>query len=81
MWFHRTFRADGWLLCAQESPVAYGARGLARGQVFTAEGQLIDLDSDRRHSAPARNLPGVSHMLSELVGVAGFEPAASSSRT
>jgi len=41
MWFHRTFRADRWLLYAQESPVAYGARGLARGQVFTAEGKLV----------------------------------------
>jgi acyl-CoA thioesterase-2 len=41
MWFHRSFRTDRWLLYAQESPVAYGARGLARGQVFTAEGQLV----------------------------------------
>jgi len=41
MWFHRTFRADRWLLYAQESPVAYGARGLARGQVFTSEGDLV----------------------------------------
>ena len=41
MWFHRSFRADRWLLYAQESPVAYGARGLARGQVFTAEGDLV----------------------------------------
>jgi acyl-CoA thioesterase II len=41
MWFHRPFRADRWLLYAQESPVAYGARGLARGQVFTAEGELV----------------------------------------
>jgi len=41
MWFHRTFRADRWLLYAQESPVAYGGRGLARGQVFTAEGSLV----------------------------------------
>jgi acyl-CoA thioesterase II len=41
MWFHRSFRADRWLLYAQESPVAYGGRGLARGQVFTAEGQLV----------------------------------------
>ena len=36
MWFHRPFRADRWLLYAQESPVAAGARGLARGEVFTA---------------------------------------------
>jgi acyl-CoA thioesterase II len=41
MWFHRPFRADRWLLYAQESPVAYGARGLARGQVFTADGDLV----------------------------------------
>jgi acyl-CoA thioesterase-2 len=41
MWFHRSFRADRWLLYAQESPVAFGGRGLARGQVFTDEGQLV----------------------------------------
>ena len=41
MWFHRPFRADRWLLYAQESPAAAGARGLAFGQVFTAEGQLV----------------------------------------
>jgi acyl-CoA thioesterase II len=41
MWFHRPFRADRWLLYAQESPVASGARGLAHGQVFTAEGELV----------------------------------------
>jgi acyl-CoA thioesterase-2 len=41
MWFHRPFRADRWLLYAQESPVAAGARGLARGQVFTADGELV----------------------------------------
>jgi acyl-CoA thioesterase-2 len=41
MWFHRPFRADRWLLYAQESPFAGGARGLARGQVFTADGELV----------------------------------------
>jgi len=41
IWFHRPFRADRWLLYAQESPVACGARGLARGQVFTAAGELV----------------------------------------
>jgi acyl-CoA thioesterase-2 len=41
MWFHRPFRADRWLLYAQDSPVASGARGLVRGQVFTAEGDLV----------------------------------------
>lgn len=41
MWFHRPFRADEWLLYAQDSPSAYGARGLARGSVFNASGQLV----------------------------------------
>jgi acyl-CoA thioesterase-2 len=41
MWFHRPFRADQWLLYAQESPVAYGGRGLARGEVYTASGELV----------------------------------------
>jgi acyl-CoA thioesterase II len=41
MWFHRPFRADRWLLYAQESPIAYGGRGLARGQVFTEGGDLV----------------------------------------
>jgi acyl-CoA thioesterase-2 len=41
MWFHRPFRADRWLLYAQESPTAYGARGLAHGQVFTSSGELV----------------------------------------
>jgi acyl-CoA thioesterase II len=41
MWFHRPFRADRWLLYAQESPVAAGGGVLARGQVFTAEGDLV----------------------------------------
>ena len=30
MWFHRPFRADEWLLYAQESPAAHGARGFTR---------------------------------------------------
>ena len=41
MWFHRPFRADRWLLYAQDSPVASGTRGLAHGEVFTAGGELV----------------------------------------
>jgi acyl-CoA thioesterase-2 len=41
MWFHRPFRADRWLLYAQDTPNASGARGLARGEVFTQEGELV----------------------------------------
>jgi acyl-CoA thioesterase-2 len=41
MWFHRPFRADRWLLYAQDSPTASGARGLARGEVYTEDGKLV----------------------------------------
>ncbi|TDB85471.1 acyl-CoA thioesterase II [Actinomadura sp. KC216] len=41
MWFHRPFRADEWLLYYQDTPFAGGARGLARGQVFTRAGELV----------------------------------------
>jgi acyl-CoA thioesterase-2 len=41
MWFHRPFRVDEWLLYAIESPAAHGARGLARGRVFTQSGTLV----------------------------------------
>jgi acyl-CoA thioesterase II len=41
MWFHAPFRADDWLLYLQESPAASGARGLARGQVFSRDGRLV----------------------------------------
>jgi acyl-CoA thioesterase II len=41
MWFHRPFRADQWLLYDQESPAAHGARGLARGEIFTQSGELV----------------------------------------
>jgi acyl-CoA thioesterase II len=41
MWFHRPFRADRWLLYAQDSPSASDSRGLARGEVYTQEGELV----------------------------------------
>ncbi|MCP4006943.1 MAG: acyl-CoA thioesterase II [bacterium] len=41
MWFHRDFRADEWLLYAQDSPSASGARGFNRGSVFTRDGKLV----------------------------------------
>jgi acyl-CoA thioesterase-2 len=41
LWFHRPFRADDWLLYAQDSPSASGARGFARGLIFTREGTLV----------------------------------------
>jgi acyl-CoA thioesterase II len=41
MWFHRPFRADDWLLYAQDSPNASGGRGLSRGLVYTRDGTLV----------------------------------------
>lgn len=41
LWFHRPFRADEWLLYAQDSPAGGGARGFARGQIFSRSGALI----------------------------------------
>ena len=41
MWFHRDFRADEWLLYESASPAASGARGLATGRFWTADGRHI----------------------------------------
>lgn len=41
MWFHRPVRVDEWLLYSMESPSTSGARGLARGQIFTRDGVLV----------------------------------------
>jgi len=41
MWFHRPFRADDWLLYAQDSPSASGARGFNRGAIYTRDGILV----------------------------------------
>lgn len=40
MWFHREVRADEWLLYDAESPAAFGGRGLARGFIFSHDGEL-----------------------------------------
>ena len=41
MWFHRSARVDEWLLYATDSPSASGARGFARGSIFTRDGRLV----------------------------------------
>ena len=41
LWFHRQFKADEWLLYAQDSPNASAARGFARGLIFTQDGTLV----------------------------------------
>lgn len=41
MWFHEAMRVDRWWLYSQDSPAAGGARGLARGSIYTADGRLV----------------------------------------
>jgi len=41
MWFFRDFSFDDWLLFSAESPNTYGARGLAKGNIFTKDGILV----------------------------------------
>jgi acyl-CoA thioesterase-2 len=41
LWFHRPFRADEWLLYTQDSPSMHGARGFARGLIYSAGGVLV----------------------------------------
>ena len=41
LWIHRPFRADEWLLYAQDSPNLSGGRGFSRGLIFTRDGTLV----------------------------------------
>lgn len=41
MWFHRPPVLDDWLLYSQDSPSAFGGRGMTRGAIFTRSGTLI----------------------------------------
>ncbi len=41
VWFHQPFRADDWLLYAQDSPYSSAARAFCRGTVFTRDGRLV----------------------------------------
>ena len=41
MWFFRDFEFDDWMLFSAESPNAFGARGLSKGNIFTRDGKLV----------------------------------------
>lgn len=41
MWFERPFRADEWLLYANQSPSASGGRGLSTGRFYRQDGTLV----------------------------------------
>jgi acyl-CoA thioesterase II len=40
LWFHRAVRADDWLLYRLDALAAAGARGVARGEMWTVDGHL-----------------------------------------
>lgn len=41
LWYHRPCRADEWLLFTMESPAAAGGRGIAYGNIFDLNGNLV----------------------------------------
>jgi acyl-CoA thioesterase-2 len=41
VWFHEPFRADDWLLYAQDSPSSGAGRAFCRGTLFTRDGRLV----------------------------------------
>jgi acyl-CoA thioesterase-2 len=41
MWFFRDFDFDDWMLFSAESPNAFGARGLSKGNIYTRDGKLV----------------------------------------
>ena len=60
LWFHREFRMDQWLLYSMDSPNASGARGFARGELFTRGGDLVASTSQEgliRLIDPAKRKP------------------------
>lgn len=41
IWFHRSARADEWLLYVVPSPSTSGARGINIGHMYTRSGELV----------------------------------------
>jgi acyl-CoA thioesterase-2 len=58
MWFHRPFRADEWLLYQVDSPSASGARGFARGTIYTRDGRLVASAAQEGLIRPRGPAPG-----------------------
>lgn len=41
LWIHQPFTLDDWVLFAQDSPAAAGARGFTRGLIYARDGRLL----------------------------------------
>ncbi len=57
VWFHRPFRADDWILYAQDSPSASAGRGFARGALYTRAGELIASVAQEGLIRPPKSAP------------------------
>ncbi len=57
LWLHRPRRADEWLLYAQDSPSACGARALTRGLLFSRDGVLVASVAQEGLVRPIRTAP------------------------
>ncbi len=57
LWLHRPCRADEWLLYAQDSPSAGGARALTRGTLFSRDGALVASVAQEGLVRPVRTAP------------------------
>ena len=55
VWFHKPVRADEWMLYYQDSPSAFGGRGLARGTIYTLDGELVASTSQEALIRPAQS--------------------------
>ncbi|TCI93091.1 acyl-CoA thioesterase [Tenacibaculum sp. M341] len=55
MWFYRDFDFNDWMLFSIESPSTFGARGFARGNIFTRDGKLIASVAQEGLMRPMKN--------------------------
>jgi acyl-CoA thioesterase-2 len=60
IWFHRPFRADGWLLHDLTSHALMSSRGLAVGHVFTADGDHVATVTQEVLLRARRERPGAT---------------------
>ena len=55
MWFFRDFDFNDWMLFSADSPNAYGARGLCRGNIYTRDGKLVASFAQEGLMRPIKN--------------------------
>ena len=69
MWFHRDASLDDWLLYAQDSPSASGARGFSRGLIFSRDGVLVASVAQEGLIRPRDLIPHAPYQVLQFAGV------------